>query len=209
MKTLRLSECFRYATFFEMSLFLATCGPTGVGKTYQMQRMLTTHPKLFTTVRSITTRPSRGVLDEGWYRCVTREEMDAFDPRDVISEMEFRGERYVTLQSEIESAFSRAPIALMAIVPSIIMKMRGMNIAHSVLNCKIDDRAIYEDRLRQRGYSGEKLLEEKATGLAFPYPPHDPAWPQSDVFLCSPVDDERFDEAVSARAGDLFPRVRV
>ncbi len=180
-----------------MSLFIATCGPTGVGKTYQMARLMGREPARFTAVRSVTTRPSRGPEDDAWYRFVTREEIAKIDSTDILSDAEFRGERYLWLRSELNNAAVRAPIAFMAVIPSIIMRFRTANIPHLLLNCRIGDVAIYEERLRRRGYQEEKLAKELAEGKNFVYPPTDPLWPEGDVLLGSDSEDAaRFDAAL-------------
>lgn len=187
-------------------MFIATSGPTGIGKTHQMQRLITRDPRRFTAVLSVTTRPRRDAEDGFWYRFVTRDELAALDPADVLSNVEFRGERYVLLHSEIKKALERAPIAFMAIVTPVILLMREKGIPHSTICCRIGDEAGYEARLKKRGYEGDAFTKERASGLEFGYPPVDPAWPQLDVALgVDDADDERFNEAVRKLAGPLFP----
>ncbi|MEO5927153.1 MAG: hypothetical protein ABIO72_00595 [Patescibacteria group bacterium] len=189
-----------------MSMFIVTAGPTGIGKTHQMQRLITRDSRRFTAVLSVTTRPRRDAEDGYWYRFVTRDELAALDPADVISNIEFRGERYVLLRSEIQKALERAPIAFMAIVTPVILLMREQKIPHSVICCRIGDEAGYESRLKKRGYEGEKFEQEKTSGIEFAYPPADPAWPQEDIALgIDASDDDRFNEAVKKLAGPLFP----
>lgn len=191
---------------FPMSCFVATCGPTGVGKTYQMQRMLQADPARYTAVLSVTTRARRGSEDDRWYRFVTRDELTTFAPEDILSDMEFRGERYLLLQSDIDQALSRAPIALMAIVPSVILRMRKNQVPHGVLNCRVGNRANYEARLRRRGYVDEALNREVEIGMAFAFPPSDPVWPQTDVFLGSDADDDvRCDAALTELVTKILP----
>ena len=158
-----------------MSIFIATCGPTGIGKTYQMQRLIQRDPKRYAPVLSVTTRARRNEEDGLWYRFVTHEEIASFDSADILSNVEFRGERYLLLRSEIAKALDRAPIAFMAIVTPVILLMRRENIAHSVVNCRVGDPAGYEARLKKRGFDGEPLEREKKTGIEFVYPPVDPA----------------------------------
>lgn len=187
-------------------MFIATSGPTGIGKTHQMQRLITRDPRRFTAVLSVTTRPRRDAEDGFWYRFVTRDELAALDPADVLSNVEFRGERYVLLHSEIKKALERAPIAFMAIVTPVLMLMREKGIQHSTICCRVGDEAGYVERLQKRGYDGDALAAEKAAGLNFGYPPVDPAWPQLDVALgIDETDDERFNDAVRQLAGPLFP----
>jgi guanylate kinase len=189
-----------------MSIFIVTCGPTGIGKTYQMQRLIQRDPRRFTPVLSVTTRARRDAEDGVWYRFVTHEEIATLNPADILSNIEFRGERYLLLRSEITKALARAPIAFMAIVTPVIMLMRRENVAHSLVNCRIGDPAGYEVRLKKRGFEGEALEREKKAGIEFAYPPVDPAWPTVDVQLgVDGADDERFTDAVRALAGPLFP----
>jgi guanylate kinase len=189
-----------------MSMFIVTSGPTGIGKTHQMQRLITRDPRRFTAVQSVTTRPRRDAEDGYWYRFVTRDELAAFDPADVLSNVEFRGERYILLRSEIQKALERAPIAFMAIVTPVILLMREQHIPHAVVCCRVGDKAGYEARLKKRGYEGEAFEREKAAGLEYGYPAVDAAWPQRDVELgVDDADDERFNDAVKDLAGPLFP----
>jgi guanylate kinase len=190
-----------------MSMLIATCGPTGIGKTHQMQRLMHLDVRRFTSVLSVTTRPRRDTEDGLWYRFVTREELAAFDAADIFSQTELRGEQYVLLRSEIQKAMERAPIAFMAIVPEIILKMRQENIPHSLVNCHVGDEAGYVERLKKRGFEGELLEQEKKTGIQFLFPSQDAAWPQKDISLgIDASDDERFDAAVRELAGPLFPQ---
>jgi guanylate kinase len=191
-----------------MSIFIATCGPTGIGKTYQMQRLISRDPRRFTPVLSVTTRARRDAEDGLWYRFVTHEEIASFDPADILSNVDVRGERYLLLRSEITNALDRAPIAFMAIVTPVILLLRREGIPHSLISCKVGDLAGYEARLKKRGYEGEELEAEKNEGTAFAYPPVDPAWPHRDVELgIDDTDEERFTSAVRELAGLLFPTV--
>lgn len=192
------------APFLYMSIFLATCGPTGIGKTYQMQRLLQARPELFTSMRSVTTRPTRGSEDDAWYRCITREQAATIDPADILTDMQFRDERYLTLRSELDQALTRAPIVFMAIVPWIIKLLREKQFPHSVICCRVGDEQEYERRLRTRGYLDERLQPELQGGLGFDYPAREDGWPQEDVFLGSPDDDARFDAVVVKLSGGLF-----
>lgn len=193
-----------------MSLFIATCGPTGIGKTFQMQRLINSDRRRFTAVLSVTTRPRRGPEDGERYRFVSHDDLAHLDSSDVISDVVFRDERYVLLRSEIDKALARAPIAFMAIVPSVIMLLRSQSVQHSLVCCCVDDPKGYEERLKRRGFSGEAFEKEKADSLSFGYPTLDPAWPQQDVRLGSDKGDgERFDAVVASLAGKLFPRPRV
>ncbi|MBU0540500.1 hypothetical protein KKF59_03290 [Patescibacteria group bacterium] len=188
-------------------MFLATCGPTAIGKTYQMQRLIKLDARRFAPVLSVTTRQRRNLEDGSWYGFVSSEALAGFDPADVISDVTFRGEHYLLLKSEIEKALKRAPIAFMAIVPPVILLMREKGIAHSLINCHVGDAEVYAGRLSARGYKGDDLAREKAAGMAFVYPPQHPDWPQADIKLCaSPEkDNEEFSKTVIHLAGDLLP----
>lgn len=190
-----------------MSLFLATCGPTAVGKTFQMHRLIKLDPRRFSPVLSVTTRTQRNSENGLWYRFVSFEALAGFDQADVISDVTFRGEHYLLLKSEIDKALQRAPIAFMAIVPSVIMLMREKGIAHSLINCHVDDEAVYAKRLSERGYNGDGLTKEIDTAKAFAYPPKYSDWPQADIRLCinPEKDDEEFSKTVASFAGSLFP----
>ncbi|MFA5935539.1 MAG: hypothetical protein WC787_01630 [Patescibacteria group bacterium] len=189
-----------------MSMLIVTCGPTGIGKTHQMQRLINRDQRRFAPVLSVTTRQRRDAEDGVWYRFITREELASFDPADVLSNVEFSGERYVLLRSEIQKALEHAPIAFMAIVPSVILLMREQKVPHSLIRCRVGDPTGYEERLVKRGFTGDKLAKEKATGVGYEYPVSDAAWPEQDVMLgIDATDDERFDDAVRALAGPLFP----
>ncbi|MBI4139289.1 hypothetical protein HY479_04040 [Candidatus Uhrbacteria bacterium] len=190
-----------------MPLLIATCGPTAIGKTHQMHRLIASDHRRFAAVLSVTTRQRRSAEDGEWYRLVTRESLASLDANDVVSNVEFRGERYVLLRSEIEKALARAPIAFMAIVPSVILLMRERNIPHACINCRVGNFDGYVERLKRRGFSGEALEAERQTARAFAYPPADPAWPQVDVEFGSDADDDaRFTDAVRALSGKLFPQ---
>jgi guanylate kinase len=191
---------------FGMSIFIATCGPTGIGKTYLMQRLIARDPRRFTPVLSVTTRARRDAEDGFWYRFITREELSSFDPADVLSNVEFRGEQYVLLRSEIAKAMERAPIAFMAIVTPVILLLRREGVPHALVSCTVGDEAGYEARLKKRGFDGEALQSEKRAGIEFVYPPEDPAWPQRRVALgIDATDEDRFTAAVRELAGPLFP----
>lgn len=190
-----------------MPLLIVTCGPTGVGKTTQMQRLINRDRRRFAAVMSVTTRQRRSAEDGEWYRFVTREMAGAFDPNDVISKITYHDELYVLLKSEIEKALAAAPIAFMALVPDTVMLMRARGIAHALVCCRVGDEAGYESRLRRRGYGGDALAAAKAEARAFAYPPPDPLWPQKDALLGSDAEDDgRFTAAVKDLAGNLFPR---
>ena len=173
-----------------------------------MRRLMMAHPETFGSVLSITTRPRRGMEDDRWYRFVTREEIASFDPADVLSMMEFRGEHYVTLKSEIERAYATAPVVLMAIVPTVILRMRELNVPHVLINCRVGDRDGYARRLGERGFTGEKLSQEIETGMSFPFPSAHPVWPSVDVALGFSDDDARFDDAVCSLLPDLSAVLR-
>lgn len=190
-----------------MSMFVAISGPTGIGKTYQMQRLISRDPRRFTPVLSVTTRAHREAEDGLWYRFVSHDEIASFDPADILSNVEFRGERYILLHSEIQKALERAPIAFMAIVTPVILRMREMQIPHVLIRCRVGDPAGYEERLKKRGYVDDALAREKEAGTNYVYPSSNPAWPEQDVSLgIDAKDDERFDAAVRALAGPLFPQ---
>lgn len=188
-----------------MPLFLATCGPSAVGKTTQMQRLLKNYPQTFTTVLSVTTRPQRESSDDLWYHFVNRSEIAHLDPGDVLTTTEYRGEQYVLLRSEVDAALRRAPIALMAIRPDVILKLREMKVMHSLICCKVGDDTVYRGRLVKRGYTGDGLEKQFRESGVFPFPPEMPGWPQADVFLGSDDEDgSRFDMVASQLSGRLF-----
>ncbi len=174
-----------------MSIFIATCGPTGIGKTYQMQRLIQSQPETYTSVLSMTTRVRRGAEDDQWYAFVARTSLANLDQTDIVSDVTFRDERYVLLRSEIRAALLRAPVAFMAIVPTVIMKMRTQQIPHVLVNCRVGDWSGYRERLERRGYHGDALERELAQAQAFLYPAFDPAWPSIDSNLGSDADDDR------------------
>jgi guanylate kinase len=189
-----------------MSLLIVTCGPAGVGKTTQMQRLIERDRRRFGAVMSVTTRQRRSAEDGEWYRFVSRETADAFNPSDVISKITYHDEHYVLLKSEIDKALAAVPIALVALVPATILRLRSLDIPHAVICCKIGDDEGYESRLRRRGFEGDALAAAKAEALTVAYPPADPTWPQKDVLLGSDAeDDDRFMAAVKDLAGNLFP----
>ncbi|MCR4278446.1 MAG: hypothetical protein NUV81_00900, partial [bacterium] len=130
-----------------MSLLIATCGPTAIGKTTQMQHLIDTYPETFTVVLSVTTRPQRDADDDRWYRFISRSEADRMETTDIITKIEFRGEIYFILRSEMDLALQRKPIALMAILPDVILEMRKRWIPHSLVCCKIGDEDGYRSRL--------------------------------------------------------------
>ncbi len=188
-----------------MSLFLATCGPTAIGKTTQMQRLLRAYPQTFTTVLSVTTREQRDADDALWYRFISRAEADRIEVEDILTKNEFRGELYFTLRSEVEAANVRKPIAFMAIRTNILLRMRELHIPHSVLCCRVGDEGVYRKRLALRGYAGDELERQCKEGMEFEYPKKVEGWPQVDVLLGSDEeDDSRFDFAVSQLAPTLF-----
>jgi guanylate kinase len=191
-----------------MSIFIVTCGPSAVGKTYQMQKLINRDRRRFTPVLSVTTRQRRGPEDGEWYKFVTRESLADLDPKDVISDVEYRGEHYILLRSEIDKALERAPIAFMAIVPSVISILRQQDIKHVLINCKISDQAAYARRLKARGFKDAEIAKEIADGIGFEYPAADPVWPMADVELGSDTsDDEKFIAVVASLSGNLFPKV--
>lgn len=192
-----------------MSVFIVINGPTGIGKTTQMQRVIDTRPDLCTAVRSVTTRARRGPDDDIWYRFVTREEKGRFDPDDVVSDVEFRGESYVLLRSEIDAALQRAPVAFMAVMTPVIAMLRERGIPLVLLRMRVADRAAYADRLQRRGYDGIALEREIENGLAFAYAPDDPSGVSADVWLGSDTeDDARVDAALERLVPDLFGSMR-
>lgn len=188
-----------------MSHFVLTCGPTGVGKTHQMQRLLQAQPQRFSAFRSVTTRQRRPSEDDTWYRFISEDEFDHLDPSDIISSMSFRDKRYATLRSEIDQAFRRAPIVFAAIVPWVVDVMREKKIPHILLNCRVGDIEMYRKRLRERGYEGQALEDEIIKGCSFLYPEDHPAWPSVDVFLGYEDDAQRFDQALHHLLPELLP----
>lgn len=192
-----------------MSTFIVINGPTGIGKTTQMQRVIDEDPKRFTAVRSVTTRARRGAADDLWYRFISREEKSSFDASDIISDVEFRGESYLLLQSEIEAALRRAPMAFMAVMTPVVKILCERGIPHVLLRIRVSDREIYMKRLHARGYDGATLDREIANGLAFDYAPDDPRWPSADVSLGSDAEDAvRFDAALTTLMPGLFDEER-
>ena len=185
-----------------MSIFIATCGPTGIGKTYQMQRLIAAQPEMYASVLSVTTRARRGAEDDRWYTFVSRNSLANLDQADVVSDVTFRDERYVLLRSEIRAALLRAPVVFMAIVPTVIMKMRTQQIPHVLVNCRVGDWSGYRERLEKRGYHGDALERELAQTRAFLYPANDLTWPSIDLELGSNVDDNRrFQEVIDGIMG--------
>ncbi len=183
-------------------MFIATCGPTSIGKTYQMQRLIQSQPETYTSVLSVTTRARRGTEDDRWYAFVTRDSLANLDQTDVVSDVTFRDERYVLLRSEIHAALQRAPVAFMAIVPTVIMKMRVQQISHVLVNCRVGDWSGYRERLEKRGYHGEALEREIDQARSFSYPANDPAWASLDLELGSDAnDDHRFQAAIDGIMG--------
>ncbi len=176
-----------------------------------MSQLIQRYPNLCTAVRSVTTRSSRGPEDERWYRFVTRQEIESMDLENALGDFEFRQERYVLFRSEIERALARAPIACMAIVPSVIYTLREHGIPHALINFKIGDAERYTARLQQRGYAGEKLVQEVQASLHFNYPLTDPRYPQRDLYLgqSDKQDDQDFVAAVHELAGPVFPEIFV
>ncbi|MFH1077842.1 MAG: hypothetical protein V1745_00990 [Patescibacteria group bacterium] len=189
-----------------MSILIVTCGPAGIGKTTQMQKLIERDRRRFGAVMSVTTRQRRSAEDGEWYRFVSRETADAFDPADVISKLTYHNELYVLLKSEIDKALTSVPIVFMALEPDAVVLLRSNAIRHALVCCKVGDMAKLEERLQKRGFAGDDLAREKAEAEAYPYPPQDSSWPQADAVLGSDAGDETaFLAAVKTLAGNLFP----
>src|SRR3954449_1830093 len=141
-------------------VFVVT-GPSGAGKGTLIQLVLPRFPQLAPAV-SATTRPLRpGERDGVDYHFLARDDFQAkIDAGDFLEYVDYVGNRYGTLNSEIDRllAQGKAPLLELETEGALRVKRRTADAVTIFVTAPVDER---ERRLRERATESSGVIEER------------------------------------------------
>lgn len=148
---------------------LVLCGPSGVGKSTLVKRLLQEFPDVFGFSVSHTSRnPRAGEVDKRDYHFVSRNEMvEAINRGEFIESAEFSGNLYGTSTKAVEDVQKQHKICILDIDVQGVKQIKRKNLEPRLVFVKPPTLQDLESRLLGRGTETEETLKKRlAVALA-------------------------------------------
>jgi len=142
---------------------LVLCGPSGVGKSTLLKKMLEVYKQYFGFSVSHTTRqPRPGEEDGKAYHFVTKESMQAaIDQGEFIEHAVFAGNMYGTSKAAVEAVRSKGLICILDIDVQGVKSIKKTDLKSNYVFVKPPCLEVLEERLKDRGTETEESLVKR------------------------------------------------
>ncbi len=154
---------------------IAMVGPSAVGKTYWIERLMRRHSEVLRRVKNTTTRPPRDERDRHYYNRVRAEQfLEGIENFEFLEHDKYLGHHYGSSLSEIKRAL-QSHNGIFAITPKGAMELYKcrFEINISIVLLKPADDAVLLKNFERRGEKdGAKLAESIRRAKEFILPSH-------------------------------------